>query len=74
MFSGRYSEIFGRGERPGCILNLGHTFDAIERIFEIASVSITLAPSFARPAASMPKNALEVWTVFLTRPQGQARV
>ena len=29
MFPGRYSEIFGRGERPGCILNLGHSFDAI---------------------------------------------
>ena len=30
MFLGRYSEIFGRGERLGCILNLGHSFDAIE--------------------------------------------
>ena len=30
MFPGRYSEIFGLGERLGCILNLGHTFDAIE--------------------------------------------
>ena len=30
MFPGRYSEIFGRGERPGYILNLGHSFDAIE--------------------------------------------
>ena len=30
MFPGRYSEIFGRGERLGCILNLGHSFDAIE--------------------------------------------
>ena len=27
---GRYSEIFGLGERLGCILNLGHSFDAIE--------------------------------------------
>ena len=26
----RYSEIFDLGERPGCILNLGHSFDAIE--------------------------------------------
>ena len=30
VFPGRYSEIFGRGERLGCILNLGHSFDAIE--------------------------------------------
>ena len=30
MFPGRYSEIFGLGERVGCILNLGHSFDAIE--------------------------------------------
>ena len=30
MFSGRYSEIFGLGERLGCDLNLGHPFDAIE--------------------------------------------
>ena len=30
MFPGRYSEIFGRGERLGYILNLGHSFDAIE--------------------------------------------
>ena len=30
MFPGRYCEIFGRGERLGCILNLGHSFDAIE--------------------------------------------
>ena len=30
MFPGRYSEIFGRGERLGCILNLGHSFDVIE--------------------------------------------
>ena len=29
MFPGRYSEIFGRGDRLGCILNLGHSFDAI---------------------------------------------
>ena len=29
MFPGRYSEIFGLGERLGCILNLGHSFDAI---------------------------------------------
>merc|ERR1712147_438640 len=30
MFPGRYSEIFGLGERLGCILNLGHSFEAIE--------------------------------------------
>ena len=30
MFPGRYSEMFGRGERLGCILNLGPSFDAIE--------------------------------------------
>ena len=30
MFPGRYAEIFGLGERLGCILNLGHSFDAIE--------------------------------------------
>ena len=30
MFPGLYSEIFGLGERLGCILNLGHSFDAIE--------------------------------------------
>ena len=29
MFPGLYSEIFGRGERLGYILNLGHYFDAI---------------------------------------------
>ena len=30
MFPGLYSRIFGRGERQGCILNFGHSFDAIE--------------------------------------------
>ena len=30
MFPGRYSEIFGLGERLGYILNFGHSFDAIE--------------------------------------------
>ena len=30
MFPGRYSEIFGLGERLGCILNFGYSFDAIE--------------------------------------------
>ena len=30
MFPGRYSEIFGRGERLGYIMNFGHSFDAIE--------------------------------------------
>ena len=32
MFPGRYSEIFGLGERLGWILNFGHSFDAIEAI------------------------------------------
>ena len=35
IFPGRYSEIFGRGERPACILNLGHSFDAIEAYLQI---------------------------------------
>ena len=30
MFPDRYSQIFGLGERLGCILNLSHSFDAIE--------------------------------------------
>ena len=30
IFPGRYSEIFGRGDRQECILNFGHSFDAIE--------------------------------------------
>ena len=30
MFPGRYSEIFGLGERLGCILNFDYSFDAIE--------------------------------------------
>ena len=30
MFSGRYSEIFGIGERLGYVLNFRHSFDAIE--------------------------------------------
>ena len=29
MFPDRYAEIFGLGERLGCILNFGHSFDAI---------------------------------------------
>ena len=41
MFPGPYSEIFGLGERLGCILNLGRSFDAIEAyVFGFASVSI----------------------------------
>ena len=44
MFPGRYSEIFGLGERLGCILNLGHSFDAIEAYLLNSLVSITLAP------------------------------
>ena len=34
MLPGSYSEIFGLGEQLGCILNLDHSFDAIEAIFE----------------------------------------
>ena len=30
MFPGRYSELFGLGERLGCIMNFGRSFDAIE--------------------------------------------
>ena len=30
MFPGHYSETFGRGEQLGCILNVCHSFDAIE--------------------------------------------
>ena len=30
MFPGRYAEIFGLGERLGCIQNLRHSFNAIE--------------------------------------------
>ena len=30
IFPGRYYEIFGLGERLECILNLSHSFDAIE--------------------------------------------
>ena len=30
MFLGHYSEMFGLGERLGCILNFGRSFDAIE--------------------------------------------
>ena len=30
IFPGRYSEIFGLGERLGCILNFGRSLDAIE--------------------------------------------
>ena len=48
MFPGRYSEIFGLGERLGCILNFGHSFDAIEAYFEFASMLITLAPCSSR--------------------------
>ena len=35
MFPGRYSEMFGLGERLGCILNFGHSFDAIEAYLSI---------------------------------------
>ncbi len=30
MLPGRNCEIFGLGEQLGCILNFGHSFDAIE--------------------------------------------
>ena len=50
MFPDRYSQIFGLGERLGCILNLSHSFDAIEAYFEFASMSITLAPRTRGPA------------------------
>ena len=30
MFPDRYSETFGLGEQLGCILNLGHSFEAME--------------------------------------------
>ena len=43
---GRYSEIFGLGERLGCILNLSHSFDAIG-VVQFASKSITMARSLA---------------------------
>ena len=44
MFPDRYSEIFGLGERLGYILNLGILLTLSKRIFEFASMSITLAP------------------------------
>ena len=52
MFPGRYSEIFGIGERLGCILNFGHSFDAIQASLQFASKSITLAPSLILVAAN----------------------
>ena len=36
MFPGRYSQIFGIGERLGCILNLGHSLTLSGRIFNFA--------------------------------------
>ena len=35
IFPERYSEIFGLGERLGCILNMGYSFDAIEAYLSI---------------------------------------
>ena len=29
MFPGRYCKIIGHGERLGCVLNFGHSFDAM---------------------------------------------
>ena len=46
MFPGRYTEIFGRSERLGCVLNLDHSLDAIAAYFEFPSMLITLAPIF----------------------------
>ena len=43
MFPGHYSEIFGLGERLGCILNLGHSFDAIEASLDLLVCRYTLA-------------------------------
>ena len=37
---GPYSEIFGLGERLGCILNLGHSFDAIDEESDVARAVI----------------------------------
>ena len=45
MFPGRYTEIFGRSERLGCVLSLDHSLDAIAAYFEFPSMLITLAPS-----------------------------
>ena len=36
MFPDRYSQIFGIGERLGCILNLGHSLTLSGRIFNFA--------------------------------------
>ena len=35
MFPGRYAKIFGLGERIGCVLNLGYSFDAIEASLDL---------------------------------------
>ena len=51
MFPDRYSEIFGLGERLGCVLNLDHSLDAIAADFEFPSMLITLAPIFCIIAA-----------------------
>ena len=40
MFPGHYSEIFGLGERLGCVLNLVILLTLSRRIFEFASMSI----------------------------------
>ena len=45
MFPGRYSEIFGLGERLGCILNFGHSFDAIGGVSLSLLETLTLASS-----------------------------
>ena len=64
MFPDRYSQIFGLGERLGCILNLSHSFDAIRaRIFEFASMSITLAAptKFSYPCLGPSNPAYPTW-------------
>ena len=44
MFPGRYAEIFGLGERLGCIQIWVILLTLSRRIFEFASKSITPAP------------------------------
>ena len=43
MFPGRYPEIFGLGERLGCILNLAILLTLSLRIFELLVCVVTLA-------------------------------
>ena len=57
MFPGRYTEIFGRSERLGCVLNFDHSLDAIEAYFNFTSMLITLDP---RPLKSPTISYLEI--------------